>query len=142
MLTSSAMQTRFMFSVLCRCVYPVHKKSCEETFSPPFLTDGSVNAENSYVSVVIPDDLLKHNDNPFIETDINSENAILGFIYESGYETIVVYTSEEAEKYCDPFDDEPFSNIENLLESEVENLLESEIENPFQFFLQLLNLGS
>ena len=109
-------------------------KSPEEKLEPHFLPDGTLNADISFSSVVIPEGIPEHIDNPFLECDLNSETAILGFIYESGYETIIVYTSEEAEQFCDPFQDDiseedPFADTEESF-SFIEGV-NPDIENPF-----------
>ena len=57
------------------CLPATHKT--EETLSPLFLPDGSINADDSYISVVIPKDIIRHIDNPFLNCDLNSEHAIL-----------------------------------------------------------------
>ena len=108
------------------------KKQAEEELSPIFLADGSINVNES--TVVIPEDINHHVDNAFLNVDINDENAILGFLYESGDGITIVYTSEEAENYCDPFQDNisnsdsepnPFTDSESDSELETSNLVNS-----------------
>ena len=77
-------------------------KQPDEELSPFFLPDGSINVNENENNIVIPEDINHHIDNVFLNTDINDENGILGFIYESGNEVTIFYTSEEAENYCDP----------------------------------------
>ena len=109
-----------------------------EDLSAYYLPDGTINEDDSYGSVVIPDGIPEHIDN----SDTNSENGILGFLYETGDETFILFTSPEAEEYCDPFNDEvnvnPFSDSEyeteqNPLEaSPLENLHQTDLyQNPF-----------
>ena len=99
--------------------FPRH---CEEALSPLYKEDGELNIDQSYAPNIIPPDVHQHADSLFLNSDINSEDSIFGFIYQSSYEVLVVYTSDEAEELCeihqelvtgeipfeDPFADEPF----------------------------------
>ena len=104
--------------------FPTASKKGEDELEAVYLPDGSIN--DSGHSITIPENILEHTDNPFLNIDINSEDAVLGFIYESGNEVTIVYTSEEAEEYCDPFADDnteanPFSDSETNPFSDTEN---------------------
>ena len=102
---------------------------------PHYLDDGSVNVDNSYSPVTIPEDVLNHSDHPFIHMDI--ANGLLGFVYESGYKIVFVYLTEEEPS---PFeqdiessdeDDNPFAYSQSDID--IENQLK-------MFYYQLNNL--
>ena len=72
----------------------------------------------------IPQSIHHHVDSVFLLKyfDINHEEAIFGFVYESSYEVIIVYTSNEAQEYLeyeemmdDPFVEDPFSEEPHVL---------------------------
>ena len=95
----------------------------DDELKPFFQPDGSINESDD--SVIIPEGVHHHVDNVLLNTDIYSEDGILGFVYESGNEEIIVYTSDEAEELCNNFEDEdedsepnPFSDSE-LSEAEI-----------------------
>ena len=60
---------------------------------------------NEVSNVSIPEGIHEHIDNPFLETLI--ENGILGFVYETSYAYIIVWTCDEAQEMCF----EPFSEF-------------------------------
>ena len=73
----------------------------ENKLSPLYNEDGELNTDESYLPVHIPPGLQQHSDNLFLNSDINLEYSILGFVYESSYEVLIVYTSDEAEELCE-----------------------------------------
>ena len=111
------------------CLRPLNKP--EEDIFSFYLPDGSLNISED--SIVIPEDVLHHVDNVFLNVDVNDENEVLGFIYESGNEVTIVYTSEKAEDNCDPFQEEnsepdPFCDSDIDSDSEIEVFQEQEQE--------------
>ena len=70
-----------------------------EELSPLFLEDGSLNVDESYIQAVIPESVHQHIDSVYLNFDV--DEGILAFVYESGYEIIIVYTSPEAEEFCE-----------------------------------------
>ena len=69
--------------------------------------DGSIHEENTNEIVFIPESIHEHVDNLYLNFEVSSNESILAFIYESGNETFIVWTSEEAMEFCY----EPFSEI-------------------------------
>ena len=73
--------------------------------------DGSVHEENSNQMIVIPETVHQHVDNPLLNFEVQSEDSILGFVYEQGNEIFIVWTSDEAIALYN----EPFNEIALLL---------------------------
>ena len=73
------------------------KEQPEAELAPLFLEDGSVNTEEN--NTFIPEGLNEHIDSVYL--NFNVEDGILAFVYECGNEMIIVYTSAEAEEYCE-----------------------------------------
>ena len=90
------------------------KKRFSGPVHPHFLEDGSIDVDDSYKPCVIPNDILHHIDSVHLLKyfDIEHKDAIYGFVYESGYEIIIVYTSDEAEQLYENLttEDDPFDN--------------------------------
>ena len=93
-----------------------NKETSQDELEPLYQEDGSVNVDESYVTSVIPETIHHNIDSVYLLKyfDLSHEHAIFGFVYESGYELIIVYTSDEAQEYCeieeeleDPFRDDP-----------------------------------
>ena len=76
---------------------PKFHQSREELI-PLHKEDGSLNVDESLVPAVIPESVGQHQDNLYLNIEL--EDSILGFICESGYEVIIIYTSSEAEELC------------------------------------------
>ena len=64
---------------------------------PMYEDDGTVNDEIIPNVVQIPEGIVEHIDNPFLNIDL--EEGILAFIYESRYNILIVWTSDEACSY-------------------------------------------
>ena len=88
---------------------------------PEFRDDGSINTDDSYNPTIIPDSILHHIDSVYLSHlfDIEHDNAIYSFVYESGYEILVVYTSDEAEELCENLntEDDPFADSSSYSEN-------------------------
>ena len=69
--------------------------------SPMYDNDGTVNDEISTTSLVIPEDIIEHIDDPFLNKDV--EKGILALIYETRYHILIVWTSDEAYNYIKHF---------------------------------------
>ena len=100
--------------------------SADEDLAPAYFSDGSLNTDNC-CSVVVPEGVHRHIDNPFIEHEI--EEGILGHMYTTGYETFVMYLSDGPEESIDPFEDDIdeedlFIDTENESEMIVEEFIE------------------
>ena len=82
------------------------KQTQEDTeLKPLYQQDGTLNVDNT--GPIIPEGVLEHVDS--ISENFNVEDGILGFMYESGNEILIVYSSLEAEEYCEQEDeDNPF----------------------------------
>ena len=99
---------------------PKFSASDENSLSPLYNEEGELIYDNSYTQVEIPQAVHNHVDSVYLNFDIELEDSILGFVYESGYEIKVVYTSDEAQDLCeiyeeqiigdDPFEKEPFDS--------------------------------
>ena len=119
----------------------------EDDIDPVYLADGSLNVDDD--SLFIPEDIPHHIDNVFLNTDINHEDEILGFIYEAGNDVAIVYTSPEAEAYCDPFQDDisesdPFadSDIDYIEEKVTQKALSGSLSCHKNKKLQMKHFGS
>ena len=73
--------------------------------------DGSVVEENNHQGLYISDAIHRHIDTVYLNFDANSEEGILAFIYETGDETLIVYTSDEAMEICN----EPFTEFSEYI---------------------------
>ena len=96
----------------------------EDELTPFYLPDGSIS-ESDDNSVVIPEGVLNHVDNAFLNDGINSEDGVLGFVYEAGNEQIIVYTSPEAEYFCNNLEEES-SEPDPFINSDISDLSEVE----------------
>ena len=73
----------------------------KQDVSPMYENDGTVNDEIPTSTVVIPEDIIEHNDYPFLNRDL--EKGILALNYETQYEILIVWTSDEAYEYIKQF---------------------------------------
>ena len=120
----------------------------EEHLKPLYIEYGSLNVDDSYLPTYIPENLPHHIDSVYLLKyfDITHETPILGFVYESSYEKIIVYTSEEAELFSeennlsseeDPFassEEDPFASEEESLASEQHSFDDSPLSDQDIFF--------
>ena len=69
----------------------------EDELVPLYDEDGSLHTDESFnPTIIIPEGMHEHVDSVYLNFDL--DDGILGFVYESGYEVIVIYTSPEAEE--------------------------------------------
>ena len=109
---------------MCVCSKCIPCTDSDGDLKAVYLPDGTIDNGDSDSGVVIPEGIHHHIDTYFANADINSEDSLLGFVYEAGNEYFTVYTSEEAEELCEV---NPFES-----DSEV-NPFESDSEvNPFE----------
>ena len=62
-----------------------------------FENDGTVNDKTPTSNIVIPEDIIEHIDWPFLNKDL--ETGILALIYETRYNILIVWTSDESYEY-------------------------------------------
>ena len=71
-------------------------RASESTLEPLYNPDGEIIEQQT--EIYVPDEIHEHVDSVFLNRDL--ENGILGFMYETSYAVIVVWTSEEAQLLC------------------------------------------
>ena len=88
--------------------------------------DSTVNDDTSLNSSVIPEGVVHHIDS--VNSDcLDIETDLLGFVYENGSDFLIVYTSPEAQEYCES---EEQGVEENPFEQS--SIEDSDLEDPFE----------
>ena len=103
---------------------------------PQYDDDGSLIYDESYVKSVIPSNVPHHIDSVNLAKffKIDHDNPIFGFVYESSYEVLIVYTSDEAEKLDLPIYEEESLEPEDPFADE--SSFEEEISEDYPDQLQ------